>query len=314
MSEPPPDADLNAVITDGRRKLRAKDLDGAAADFAKATEINSASVEAHELAARCAFLRKDFEAAAKHFKRASKCDTRRVEPLVNLGAVLNVLKDHKEAVKVLQGAVSKRAGRSNAEAYYNLGIAYRGAGQATMAVQAYREAIRLNSDFAEAHQNLGNAYLDLNNLRQARVCFSRALELKPTLGGAKKGLAKVDAAATAGRDPALSYGKKQSAVAEGFELSETARINDRAVLRDLTEKFERSVKAWAAELTVSIEPGIRQTVKGISGAVDATAVRRAMNSVTDGVQSCEEIKAVLNETTAEYREHENAVRETATGA
>ena len=107
----------------------------------------------------------------------------------------NVRKDFGGAIKTLQKAVAKKAGRTNAQAYYNLGIAYRGAGQASMAVQAYREAIRLNSDFAEAHQNLGNAYLDQNNVRQAKAAFERALELNPKLKGAARGLEKTNAKA-----------------------------------------------------------------------------------------------------------------------
>ena len=44
-----------------------------------------------------------------------------------------------------------------AEAHYNLGIALQDKGQLDEAIAAYREAIRLKPDSAEAHYNLGNA-------------------------------------------------------------------------------------------------------------------------------------------------------------
>ena len=302
--------DLSALILDGRRKLRDKDFTGAAECLARAVEANPASVEANELAARCAFMQRDYEAAAGHFQRAANCDTRRIEPLINLGAVLNIQKDHAGAVKTLQSAVSKRAGRSNAEAYYNLGIAYRGLGQPSMAVQAYREAIRLNSNFAEAHQNLGNAYVDLNNLRQARASFKRALELKPSLAGAKKGLARVDAAESAGDAP-RQFAHGQTGIKRAIELTETSRINDRAVLRDISETLDRSLKAWAAELRLSVEPGVRSTVKGISGSVDGPALRRAADGFEGGIETCNSILSVLNQSISDLREHENSIVESA---
>ena len=40
----------------------------------------------------------------------------------------------------------------------NLGIAYERSGMNTEAIESYRQAIKINPDYAEAHYNLGIAY------------------------------------------------------------------------------------------------------------------------------------------------------------
>ena len=303
-AEATPDAD--ELIVEGRKHLRSGKVDLAAAHFAKAVEANPTSVEGHELAARCAFAVKDHAKAEEHFRRAAQCDSRRVEPLVNLGAVQNVRKDFAGAIKTLQKAVAKKAGRTNAQAYYNLGIAYRGAGQSSMAVQAYREAIRLNSDFAEAHQNLGNAYLDQNNVRQAKASFERALELNPKLKGAARGLEKTNAKSVK-HDPFGGIASGGGVTGKAVALSETARIADRGVIRDLTDILERSLKAWTAEVKTNLDPAVHAAVRGISGQVDAAALTTACRRLKKSAEDCDEIIAVLRSTAADLRTHEEGV-------
>ncbi len=55
----------------------------------------------------------------------------------------------------------------DAESFNNLGVAYSDARQYGEAIVAYREAIRLNSQYFEAHYNLGAAYLSINKKDEA---------------------------------------------------------------------------------------------------------------------------------------------------
>ena len=51
----------------------------------------------------------------------------------------------------------------DADAYYNLGIAYDEQGNYTKAIESYEKAIELKPDYADAYINLGNAYNDQGN-------------------------------------------------------------------------------------------------------------------------------------------------------
>jgi len=89
---------------------------------------------------------------------------------------------HEQAVQAYREAI--RLKPDLADAWYNLGIAYRKVGQYQQAVQAYREAIRLRPDDAEAWNNLGIAYDQLGQLQEAIRAYREAIRLKPDLADA----------------------------------------------------------------------------------------------------------------------------------
>ena len=49
-----------------------------------------------------------------------------------------------------------------------------------MAIEQYKDVIKLKPDFAYAYYNMGCAYLKLGKLKDARKNFIYAIELKPT--------------------------------------------------------------------------------------------------------------------------------------
>ncbi|HEX4343675.1 MAG TPA: tetratricopeptide repeat protein, partial [Verrucomicrobiae bacterium] len=75
-----------------------------------------------------------------------------------------------EAVGQLQVATSLLA--TNAQAWNYLGLAYHHAGQASNAVPAYQQALRLDHDLTEAHFNLGCLWLEQNKLDLAKTEFN----------------------------------------------------------------------------------------------------------------------------------------------
>ena len=66
------------------------------------------------------------------------------------------------------------------EVYNNIGVAYKEWGKPDIALKYLNEAIRLNPSYSEAYNNLGNAQKDLSQLDEAIDNYSKAIELNPS--------------------------------------------------------------------------------------------------------------------------------------
>jgi predicted TPR repeat methyltransferase len=69
---------------------------------------------------------------------------------------------------------------NDAGAHFNLGVAYKSAGQLESAAVSYRRALTLKPDYLEAISNLGNVLQDLAQHDEAVRCYRRVLVINPT--------------------------------------------------------------------------------------------------------------------------------------
>ena len=65
------------------------------------------------------------------------------------------------------------------EAWYNLGLAYRGLGQLDQAMTALKKTDGLTRDNPDAQNSVGLQLLELGAFREAERCLNRALFLAP---------------------------------------------------------------------------------------------------------------------------------------
>lgn len=68
-----------------------------------------------------------------------------------------------------------------AEAYSNLGNAYKERGQLTEALENYRLAVRLKPDFIDGYINLASALVSVGDLEQAVQAYLTALQYNPVI-------------------------------------------------------------------------------------------------------------------------------------
>lgn len=68
---------------------------------------------------------------------------------------------------------------NRARIHTELGMAYYGNNQMSVAMEEFKEAIAADSDFAPAHSQLGLVYMALNEDKLAQQSFERALKLDP---------------------------------------------------------------------------------------------------------------------------------------
>ena len=60
-----------------------------------------------------------------------------------------------------------------------LGIAYKKTGDIKKALDAYRNALLINPDYAEAHFNMGNSLILQGSIEEAERAFEKAAQLQP---------------------------------------------------------------------------------------------------------------------------------------
>ncbi len=66
-----------------------------------------------------------------------------------------------EAIEAYKQAI--RINPDDSDSHYNLGYTYGNLGMYEEAIEAWKQAIRIDPDNAAAHVNLGNAYVCLND-------------------------------------------------------------------------------------------------------------------------------------------------------
>jgi tetratricopeptide (TPR) repeat protein len=95
----------------------------------------------------------------------------------NLGVAYNSLGRYQDAIEAYKQTI--RIEPDYAEAYYNLGVAYVKLGLRQDAVAAYKQAIRIKPDLVKAFYNLGVAYDELGLRQDAVEAYKQAIRIKP---------------------------------------------------------------------------------------------------------------------------------------
>jgi protein O-GlcNAc transferase len=91
--------------------------------------------------------------------------------------IANSQGEYSVAISWCQQAI-RRVSKSP-EAWYNLGIAYRGLGQTEQSLVALKQAAVMTRDSADAQNSIGLQFLEQGALREAEQCLKRALSLAP---------------------------------------------------------------------------------------------------------------------------------------
>lgn len=102
---------------------------------------------------------------------------------------MEVHKDYPAAIEEYVKVVELKP--DAAEAFNNLGVAYKKNGDLEKAVESFNRALELRADYSEALSNRGWSYVEQGKWGEARRDFEQALELDPDDRGALYGLSRV---------------------------------------------------------------------------------------------------------------------------
>jgi FkbM family methyltransferase len=133
-----------------------------------------------------AYQMNDPDTAISLITKASSIRNNSPEYNCNLGNAFRLKGDYQKAAECYREAI--RLNSDYAEAYNNLGATLRNTEQPKEALDAYNQALRINPAYASAHCNLGNLYRDLGDPENAIIHYRKSADLQPGDADAFKGL------------------------------------------------------------------------------------------------------------------------------
>jgi len=275
---------VERLLQRAQQAIAQRDWEKAKQSYLMALGLRSDLPDVHYGLATVYFQLKEFTSAAHHFREVTRLDPARAGAFVNLGAVLNLLNQHDDAIAALRRSLQLDSQR--VEAYYNLGVVYRRKGQPDLAITAYREAIRINPKMADAHLNLGNLFIGKNQHRQAIKHYEEALKIRPGWEKALEGLDHARAALSGGtREPdEVAPGAGSSATVPARAGLERAvdPVGDGTLLTGLHQASivsEETGRLMQKILLEEVEPALQELSRvlmnsgGSRGELDATLTK-----------------------------------------
>jgi Ca-activated chloride channel family protein len=113
------------------------------------------------------YKQQQFEKAAIEYSKAIEADPNRRIAKFNLGNSLHKQKKQDEAVKVFTEVAGNAENESlKAKAFYNKGAVLSQQEKLEESIEAYKNALRINSDDREARENLQKALMELKKKKQ----------------------------------------------------------------------------------------------------------------------------------------------------
>jgi tetratricopeptide (TPR) repeat protein len=160
------------------------------------------AIEEHFQLARNAAERGNLDEAVRQYKRVLELDPKNAKAHLNLGIVygrqwnliieppkdiLDLAAYHLEQLpktsmwkkEVSEYKEALRIDPNFAEAHFNLGVAYQEKGNHKEAIAEYQKTLQIYPNYLEAHNNLGILYFRNGLLDQAFMEYQRTIEIKP---------------------------------------------------------------------------------------------------------------------------------------
>ena len=97
-------------------------------------------------------------------------------------------KEYEKALPYLEIAIKTDITSLKAWAYFQMGFCYGELKSSVKAMEAFKQAIRIDPDYALAHVNLGIAYGELGNYAKAMEAFKQAISIDPVNANAHLGV------------------------------------------------------------------------------------------------------------------------------
>jgi len=120
---------------------------------------------------------KQFDDAIKSYKKALELNPNYAEAYYNMGIAFKNMGSHVSAIDCYKKALKIQP--KYAEANYNMGNALKFIGDLEAAIKSYKYAINNKPDFVEAYNNMGNTLTDMGDHVKAIETYFQAIKIRP---------------------------------------------------------------------------------------------------------------------------------------
>jgi tetratricopeptide (TPR) repeat protein len=186
------DRDYRALLGQGAAALADDQTFGAIEAYSGAIALRPDSMLAHLRRGEAYQRRNELEAATSDFRRAADLDPSATRPLEALGDVLFQRGRYQRSAETYERRLAVDS--LSARVALKLAIARYRAGQLDPALEAAREAVRLDENLADAHYLIGMCLRDKDQPAEAAAALEKAAAIAPALVPAREELAELYAA------------------------------------------------------------------------------------------------------------------------
>ncbi|WP_084454371.1 tetratricopeptide repeat protein [Algoriphagus terrigena] len=160
------------------------DIQGALSKFEEIIKVDDKIAEAHLRKGDCLDLLGDVRGSLDSYSKAIELEPKNKIAIYNRALSYEKLGDFEDAIsdyrKAIEVDLTNNSELDNKLIYHNLGILYGQQDQLQHAIDAFSNAIEIDSEYADAYHNKGFAYQLQGNHIKAIENFDKALELDPT--------------------------------------------------------------------------------------------------------------------------------------
>jgi tetratricopeptide (TPR) repeat protein len=145
-----------------------------------------------------------------------------------------------------------------ADAYYNMGVAFKDQGKMEESIKAYNKALSLKPDYADAYYNMADILKDQDKLDEAIEAYNKCISLKPDYAQAYSNMGVI-LKAQGKLEKAIEAYKKALSLKPDYA---DAYYNMANALKDQDDKLEEAIEA--CKKSISLKPDYAEAHQRLS--------------------------------------------------
>ncbi len=101
----------------------------------------------------------------------------KAERLFQAGVAISLTGKYEKAIEYYKKALDIKT--DYAEAFFGMGAAFNNLGKYDIGIKYYKKAIDIKVDYADAYFDMGHSYMEIGNIKKAIECYQKAIDINP---------------------------------------------------------------------------------------------------------------------------------------